>query len=198
MTSKENQDSQKHQKKESGKAPVHHVFDEIEELDNDLPRWWLNMFYICIVFSVVYLAWYHWPIGKGASPEQEFDAAMKAGEVRMAAEKAKGFDYSSYLQDSAYIANGKAVYSEMCLACHGDRGQGGVGPNLTDDHWIIEPTLAALEGTIADGRLEHGMPAWGPVVGIDKVRQLVVYVYSIRNMNVEGGKEPQGHQGQWP
>lgn len=177
---------------------IRHVFDGIEEEDNDLPRWWLNLFYVTIVFAVFYLAWFHWPIGKGSSPEEEFSKDFAKLEEAAAVAKAAGFDYNAVLEDEAFIAAGKETYSQMCVPCHGDHGQGSVGPNLTDDFWIIEPSLSAMEHIIANGNLEKGMPAWEPVVGPDKVKQLVVFVRSMRSQNVADGKEPQGNPGKLP
>lgn len=186
------------QQKNTDEHKVRHVFDGIEEEDNDLPRWWLNMFYLTMIFAVGYMAWYHWPLGKGTSPEEEFAATTAILNETVAAAKAAGFDYTPVLQDKVFLAGGKETYSMMCIPCHGDHGQGGVGPNLTDDFWIIEPSLAGIENIVSNGNLEKGMPSWEPVVGPDKIKQLVVYVHSLRSLNVADGKEPQGEPGKLP
>jgi cytochrome c oxidase cbb3-type subunit 3 len=177
---------------------VRHVFDGIEEEDNDLPTWWLNLFYVCIVFGFGYMAWFHWPLGKGESPEQEFAAEMAVLNERVASAKAAGFDYRALVEDKQVLASGAETYASMCLPCHGDKGQGGVGPNLTDGFWIVPPTLADVEHIIANGKLDMGMPAWEPVVGPDKVKHLVIYVRSLQGTTVENGKEPQGTPGKLP
>ena len=183
---------------DSSNHKVRHVFDGIQEEDNDLPRWWLNMFYVCIVFSFGYMAWYHWPLGKGVSPEGEFAAEIAKLNENVAVAKTAGFDFAAVLDDQTFISGGKETFAQMCVPCHGDHGQGTIGPNLTDDFWLIDPTIAAVENIIANGNLEKGMPAWGQVVGPDKVRQLTVYVRSLRGLNVADGKASQGNPGKLP
>ena len=185
--------SQKH-----AKSTVRHVFDGIEEEDNDLPRWWLNMFYISIVFSVLYMAYYHWPLGVGLSPEEEFEGHMNELSEQEQVIRAAGFDYNAVINDEAMVAAGKATYMEMCVPCHGEQGQGSVGPNLTDQFWIVEPTLASVEQVIAEGNLEKGMPAWGAIIGQDKMKQLVVFIRSLQSSTGVAGKQPQGTPGILP
>lgn len=193
MDTKDDQISQKH-----AKPAIRHVFDGIEEEDNDLPRWWLNMFYISIVFSVIYMAYYHWPLGIGLSPEEEFEIHMTALKEQEQDARAAGFDYTAVVDDAAMLEAGKTTYMEMCVPCHGEQGQGSVGPNLTDQFWIVEPTFAGVEQIITEGNLEKGMPAWGPIIGPDKVKQLVVFVRSLQSKAAAAGKEPQGIAGSLP
>ena len=187
----------KDNQKDRGESIIRHVFDGIEEEDNDLPRWWLNMFYVTIVFSVFYMAWFHWPIGKGLSPEEIFAKQTQAISERreLARAEGNGFDYQTLLGDPATIAEGKAAYDQVCIPCHGIHGEGSVGPNLTDDYWIIEPTLAAVEEIIATGNLEKGMPGWEPIIGLDRVRQIVAYIVSIQGSDPPNAREPQGEPG---
>ena len=66
-----------------------HEYDGIQELDNDLPRWWLNGFYFTIIFAVVYLLYYHFS-GTGPSPEQEFLTEMAEAGYRVPRSALKG------------------------------------------------------------------------------------------------------------
>jgi cytochrome c oxidase cbb3-type subunit 3 len=117
---------------------------------------------------------------------------------KAATAKAAGYDYAAALSDAKVLSEGRETYMQMCVPCHGERGGGSVGPNLADEFWIIEPTLAAVEEVIAAGNLEKGMPAWEPVVGVEKVRQLVVFVRSLQGTNPDKPKEPQGNPGKLP
>ena len=78
-----------------------------------------------------------------------------------------------------------------CLPC--DKGQGIIGPNLTDDFWIHgKGTLMDIAAVITSGVPEKGMPPWGPVLSADELRDVAVFVHSIHGSNPSGAKAPQG------
>lgn len=163
--------------------------DGIEEYDNALPRWWVWLFNLTIVFSVAYLAWLH--VFNGETIQQEY--ARKVAEVEAAktstAASAGGAGGPS---DGQWVAEGKAAYATNCTPCHGAAGEGIVGPNLTDKFWIHGGKPDQIEKVIAEGVLEKGMPAWKPVVGETKVKQIAAYVESLKGTNPPNGKAPQG------
>lgn len=179
--------------------PRDHVFDGIFEYDNDLPRWWVVMFIVTIVFSVGYMAWYHLGLFPSASLEAEYEEALATSKAATAAAgagaSAQPIDYKVAAGDVTSMTAAKEVYSTTCAPCHGVAGQGVVGPNLTDDFWIHGPTAAAVETVISRGVLEKGMPAWGEILGPDKVRLLVSYIVSLQGSNPAEPKAPQGDAG---
>lgn len=174
----------------------HHEFDGIQEYDNDMPKWWINLFVITIIFGVLYFVWYHLPYFPSQSLLDEYYAASSAAAVetksrndRQATEK---FDYSKASTDQAFIARGKETFTTTCAPCHASDGGGGVGPNLTDKFWLHGSQPAAIEASIANGVVEKGMPAWAPILGIDKVRELTAHIMTLKGTKPASPKEAQG------
>jgi cytochrome c oxidase cbb3-type subunit 3 len=181
-----------------GDAPdTGHDYDGIRELDNRLPNWWLVTLFATIVFAAGY--WIRYEMFEGA-PRQldEFRAEMDAAAAEAAKRAlARGGVNDEALQAMAQVAatleSGHATYTQFCIACHGDKGQGLVGPNLTDAYWLHGSKPTEILATVGAGIAAKGMPAWAPVLGPSKVEQVVAYLLSIRNTNVPG-KEPQGDE----
>jgi cytochrome c oxidase cbb3-type subunit 3 len=176
-----------------------HDYDGIRELDNPLPRWWLFTLYGTIAFSVVYWFYYH-TLGAGLLPmaayRDELRRAQEEQDAREAALEAQGKGISdeqlaAMSRDPEVLARGAAVFKQNCVACHGDRGQGVVGPNLTDAYWLHGSKARDIYGSVSSGVLDKGMPSWKPVLGPTKVKEAVAYILSIRDSNVPG-KAPQG------
>jgi cytochrome c oxidase cbb3-type subunit 3 len=84
------------------------------------------------------------------------------------------------------VAAGKAVFGQYCVACHGPEAAGLIGPNLTDHAWIHGGTPTAILQTVTAGVAAKGMPSWGPVLGPDKVENVVAFVLTLRGKNVPG------------
>lgn len=165
-----------------------HVYDGIEEADNELPLWWLWTLYGAIIFSVVYWFYYH-EYNVGELPPAEWERVM--AERAAAAPSMTEEEIMTAAGDDARIANGRTVFETNCVACHEAQGQGNIGPNLTDGYWIHGGASTDIYETIDQGVLTAGMPAWGTPLGRDSVLDVTAYVLSIRDTNVEG-KEPQG------
>lgn len=165
-----------------------HVYDGIEEADNELPNWWLWTFYGAIVFSVFYWFAYH-----------EFESVPLPGQAyAIELQQRSGGAVSEELLvamagNPDAIAAGQALYATNCAICHKERGEGNIGPNLTDEFWIRGGGPIQIHDTIANGSLQAGMPAWAGPLGAEKVQQLTAFVLSIRDTNVPG-KEPQGER----
>jgi cytochrome c oxidase cbb3-type subunit III len=95
-------------------------------------------------------------------------------------------------QNDAILAAGRATYAATCASCHAANGGGQVGPNLTDPYWVHGGGPEQILRSIREGWADKGMPAWGPQLGEEKVREVTAYVISLRGTNVPGGKSPQG------
>ena len=175
-----------------------HEYDGIIELDNELPRWWLMTFAVCILFAAVYWIHYH-TFGTGALPTAEYEqyqiekAAEEAAKLLEAGEITEDL-LVSMSKNPAAVAQGKAVFDSQCVTCHAAGGRGAVGPNLTDSFALHGSAGMDIYKIVKDGYLPKQMPAWGPQLGELKVRSLSTYVLSIRGTNVSGGKEPQGEK----
>lgn len=183
----------------------HQDNDGIQEYDNPLPGWFLYMFYACIVFSFLYFSYYTgrtWALSKaGGVP---FSLANSGGDYLASVEMAEkegaaahspdlsGEALLSYLKAPASISGGEAVFKANCVPCHGDQGQGIVGPNLTDEFWLHGGTPDAVLASVTHGYPEKGMPNWKNVLGMEKVRLAAAYVISLRGHQVANPKAPQG------
>ncbi|MAQ15303.1 MAG: hypothetical protein CMN30_10985 [Sandaracinus sp.] len=164
-----------------------HVYDGIEEADNQLPLWWLWTFYLAIGFAVFYWIAYHeldvmpLPMEAYAKELQERSAGGDVSEELLTA----------LVADPDAVGEGRTLFVSNCVVCHADRAEGNIGPNLTDGYWIHGGSPLDIHRTITEGVLDSGMPAWGATLGAPAVQRLAAYVLSLRDTNIPG-KEPQG------
>lgn len=172
-----------------------HEYDGIEEADNQLPLWWVFGFLASIAFAFSY--WVGFELFHGRpTPYQEYVAARSKLEEARAAELAASPTVSPELlaqlaAQPSTVAEGRAVFAQQCVPCHGDEAEGKIGPNLTDGHWLHGGDPVAIHTTITEGVLAKGMPAWGPVLGPKATLSVAAYIVSIRNTFVQG-KPPEG------
>ncbi len=176
-----------------------HDYDGIHELDNHLPPWWKWGFYFTIFWGVLYLVNYHIvPIwNEGYSQEAEFNAEMAAAEKQLAEYRKTAADQIdennvTLLSDAASLDKGKSKYVEVCAACHGDKGQGGIGPNLTDAYWIHGGDVKSVFKVVKYGVLEKGMISWKDEMKPGEMQAVVSYIFTLQGTNPDGAKEPQG------
>ncbi|MCP3140191.1 c-type cytochrome [Pyxidicoccus xibeiensis] len=175
----------------SEKAPLHYIYDGIEEHDNHLPRWWLFLLWTTIIFAAGYWFWYH---VAEVSPGQAGEYAAEVAEVaRRTSGNTPASDESllALAADPTALGGGKAVFQSNCASCHGAQGQGLIGPNLTDPYWMHGGKPVAIHKVVADGVVSKGMPAWGRTLGAERVKAVTAYVLTLKGTNVKG-KEPQG------
>lgn len=187
---------------------IDHGFDGIMELDNQLPKWWLGLFYFGCAFCVVYMATYF--TTDFADPEVEYKEQQKE-QLASIAQYMKDtppptIDNAVYSADN--IAAGEEVYKTICVTCHMPGGAGGIGPNLTDDHWINQPEKTLFKNVFH--MVENGSPNNPAMVAFGKTGQLsgfdiqnvAAYVYHINQEQnpitvAEGGAAPQGEVANW-
>ncbi len=174
---------------------LHHDYDGIRELDNKVPSWWRYAFYASMVFGAIYL--YRMFVSE-TLPDQlrELQAANQVAAIQKEAylkNAANNIDENNVtLLDAAGVAEGATLFSKNCQACHGDKGQGGVGPNLTDDYWLHNGSLQDIFKSIKYGWQEKGMKAWKDDFSPVQIAQLSSYIKSLHGTNPAGAKEPQG------
>jgi cytochrome c oxidase cbb3-type subunit 3 len=174
-----------------------HNYDGIQEYDNDLPRWWLGLFWFGILFGIGYTALYHF--GSWQFTSEKIDAemakidAMKQEAVAAVPAAATGEDaLLKLVSDDAALAKGKELFIAKCAACHLEQGQGLVGPNLTDDYWIHGGKISDIRHIIEVGVVDKGMIAWGPLMSADEVNQVTAFVWTLHGTNPPNPKAPQG------
>jgi len=171
-----------------------HDYDGIQELDNQLPRWWVWLFYITIIFSAVYLVYYH-VTRTGDLSAAEYAKEMKAGEQIKAAAMGKFETSIATLQpstDAVSLEAGKQTYAKFCAPCHRADGGGLVGPNLTDDYWIHGSNYCDTVKIIWDGVPAKGMITWKTVLKPDEIQSVASYIYTLRGAKLATpGKPPE-------
>ena len=173
-----------------------HDYDGIRELDNRLPPWWLYGFYCTILFAGVYLWRYH--ISHTAPlPLEEYRIAVLHAEHEKAEylkKAANNIDENNVklLTSPADLAAGKTVFETTCFACHGKNGEGGVGPNLTDDYWLHGGSINDVFKTIKYGWPDKGMKSWKDDYSPSQMAQIASYVKSLAGTNPANPKPPQG------
>lgn len=174
---------------------LEHEFDGIRELDNVLPPWWKYLFYASIVFAVVYLLDYH-VLNISPTSEAEYKGEIQAAELQRAELMGSGALITektvALLTDPAAIASGSEIFKKNCVACHGTKAEGLVGPNLTDDFWIHGGGIKNLFKTITNGVPEKGMLSWKTQLKPKEIQEVASYVISLHGTNPPNAKPPQG------
>ncbi|MEZ6187715.1 MAG: cbb3-type cytochrome c oxidase N-terminal domain-containing protein [Planctomycetota bacterium] len=168
-----------------------HNYDGIQEYDNPLPGWWKALFLATFLFSLAYLAFLT-PFSVAREFEHE-DADLK--ERAASANLLEGISnegLEALSQDAAAMAAAKEKFLAVCASCHGDQGQGKIGPNLTDDHWIHCKQTTDIYLTIYRGVEAKGMIAWGKSLKPDEIQRLAAYVQSLRGSNPPNPRAPEG------
>ena len=171
-----------------------HLYDGIEEYDNHLPRWWLFLLYASIVFAVGYWLVFHSLKIIDLPPAKYEKAMIAATEAQLDRMAAGGLNNESLLLMStlpAQVEEGNKLFQTYCVACHLERGQGSIGPNLTDRYWIHGGQPMDLYNTVTSGVLDKGMAAWGKQLGPRRVQSIVAHLLAIKNTEVPG-KAPEG------
>ncbi len=179
-----------------------HKWDgDLEEFNNPLPRWWLILFYVTVVFSVGYLTLYP-GLGSfagttGWSQVGQYEEQMAAAEEKYAAfyERFAGMELAAIAADQDAMRAAGNIFGNRCAQCHGSDGRGAVGfPNLTDDAWQWGSTPDALLASIGNGR-NGAMPPMGAAVGGDEaIDEVVAYVRSLSGLEAQADKAAAGQQ----
>lgn len=173
-----------------------HDYDGIRELDNSLPPWWVWMFYLTILFSGVYMWWYHWS-DNGPDQIKEYEMAMEEGQKVKDAYLAKMADAINENSVTAATAAadldaGKATFKTYCAACHLETGAGSVGPNLTDEYWIHGGGIKNVFKTIKYGVPAKGMISWKDQLRPSEMKNVASYILTLQGTNPPGAKAAQG------
>ncbi len=180
-----------------GEIAMEHQYDGIVELDNPTPPWFMYLFYITIIFGGIYLFYYHITPDTSLSQDEEYTTEVQVAEKAKEAYMKKfansvNEDNVKALTAKADLDEGASVYATNCVACHGDKGQGGVGPNLTDKFWLHGGSIKSLFHTITNGVPEKGMIAWNKTLNPIQVQKVSSFILSLQGTNPAGAKEPQG------
>lgn len=172
--------------------PTGHVWDEnIQELNTPLPRWWLYMFYITIVYGIVYLVLYpglgSYPGMLGWTQESQYETEVAKADAEF------GPLYDKFMKEDLVVLAGNAdamntgerLFVNYCSVCHGSDARGARGfPNLRDHDWLYGGEPETIKTSILHGRT-GSMPAWeGALGGEEGVTQVAEYVQQLAGRDV--------------
>lgn len=208
-----------------------HDYDGIRELDNDLPTWWLWLFYFTIGWAVLYMLYFH-VFKVGYLQSDQYLKEMNPNYVRVAAsdsktlgilnsyhspfykpggditprmlllgagdavfiEETRESDTTTYIAftEPTEIVKGKELFIRNCVQCHGKVGEGGIGPNLTDNYWLHGNSFTDIVKSIKYGYTAKGMIAWKNSLSQEKIIHVASFVKTLKGTNPPNPKAPQG------
>lgn len=173
-----------------------HDYDGIKELDNNLPPWWVYLFYASIVFGVVYMV--RFEILGADNQEMELKKEIAQAKIEVAEYMKTAPDMMdektvTLLTDPADLAIGKEIFVSNCAACHRADGGGQIGPNLTDDKWILGGGIKNIFHTLVNGgRDGKGMIAWKGTLKPKEMQKVASYIISLKGSNPADAKAEEG------
>lgn len=175
-----------------------HTWDGLQEFNNPLPKWWLQMYYITIIFSVGYLALYpglgSFPGLLGWTQQNQHAREIIAADEKYGPIFAQFSDQSveDLASNEEAVKLGRSLFATYCTVCHGSDAAGARGfPNLTDGDWLYGGEPAAIKASIANGRTGV-MPAHTAIIGEDGVDQVTNYVLTLAGREADAAKAEAG------
>lgn len=175
---------------------IGHEYDGIQELDNDMPPWFKYLFYVTILFAVVYILNYHY-FKFSPLQDDEYAQEVEQAEAEIAAYREKNamsIDENSVVlvSDATALESGKNIYLQNCAACHGQKGEGSVGPNFTDEYWIHGGGIQNVFKIVKYGVPEKGMISWQNQLNPKQMQEVSSFILSLAGTNPPNPKAPQG------
>ena len=164
-----------------------HVWDEdLTELNTPMPRWWIVLFWLSILFAAAYLVMYPglgaWRGTVGWNQVGEYQAELKQAKLEYGPlfEQYRKLDLKAVAADPQAHAIGERLFLTYCSQCHGSDARGSKGfPNLTDHDWLHGGEPDVIKTTILNGR-NGMMPPMGAAVGSEKdIENVAQYVLSL-------------------
>ena len=169
-----------------------HEYDNIRELDNNLPKWWVWLFIITIVYAVIYIFVFD-VIRVAPYQQEEWKKEMVAAGSLAPGQPAPVASASLVaLTDKVSLDAGKYIWLKQCKVCHLEGGQGLVGPNLTDNFSIHGCGYADVVKVITIGVPEKGMISWKTQLTDDQIMKVASFVMTLKGTNPPNPKAPQG------
>lgn len=176
-----------------------HIWDgDLKELNNPLPRWWLWLFILSVVFAVAYAALYpglgnhRGILGWTQVKQWEQMQAQQESEAQRILARFAEHDPGELALDPAAVRIGRNLFANNCAACHGSDGRGSTGfPNLTDADWLWGGSPELIQTSIAGGRTGVMAP-WGELLGERGVADTAAYVMSLSGRKTQQGNVAAG------
>ncbi|MCA9299711.1 MAG: c-type cytochrome [Phycisphaerales bacterium] len=179
-----------------------HEYDGIREYDNPTPGWWHLIFLGTVVFGLFYVIF--WDLNPSTPTMHERHASATVHHLQL---KFAGIGelqpdaptIVAFMHNEEYLPIGRAVFKANCVSCHGNDGQGLVGPNLTDDAWKNVKAIEDIATVVANGAAGGAMPAWGRRLHPNEVVLVSSYVATLRGSKPGMAKQAEGDViGPWP
>ena len=165
--------------------------------DTDAVGWWLALFWATIIFTPLYILYYHF--GGGMLAKERYDAEMvaffdKQAEELLALGEINESMLAGLTSDPSMMNSGEKIFRAKCATCHGLFGEGGIGPNLTDDYWLHGSQFVDVYATVRDGVTAKGMLAWERQLRPAELMAVSSYVGTLLGTDPPNAKAPQGTQ----
>ena len=177
---------------DEGVGSTGHVWDEdIRELNNPLPRWWLYLFHITLIFTLVYLLLYP-GLGNvkgvlGWTHIERYDAEMVVAKASQedAFAAYRDMQPADLLSDAGALDSGRRIFGNNCAMCHGSDGRGAPSfPNLADEDWLYGNDFDTVLASITQGR-QGNMPPLAAALGEGGLEEVIAYVQQISGQSVD-------------
>jgi cytochrome c oxidase cbb3-type subunit 3 len=190
----------KQENHKEGETTGHTWDDDLTEYNNPLPKWWLYMFILTIVFAVVYLVLYP-GLGNYKGTLNWSQVGQWENENAKVTETRNEY-FSTFInlpiaemihpiidkdgnEDNRAMEVGERLFANHCSTCHGSDAQGAIGfPNLADKDWLYGGTPEQIVASITNGR-NGVMPPWGAALGEEGVNQVAAYIRSFNKEQPE-------------
>ncbi len=172
-----------------------------KEYENPFKKWRVWLFYGVVSFALIWLLYYYLYYLGGTSPENSERKVTKTTRLSQTQETAvpkqentslSGQESHEVRDTSSNTATGKSIFQANCAACHGLIGEGGIGPNLTDNYWLHGNTEQNMINVVRNGIPDKGMASWKSVLDSKQIRDVVTYILTLQGSNPPNAKAPQG------
>ncbi|MBL4809463.1 MAG: c-type cytochrome [Phycisphaerales bacterium] len=174
-----------------------HNYDGIQEYDNPTPGWWHLIFWGTIIWGVLYFVVVQMT-ALVPNQHERFEAVRTAAiEKQFAALMTIDDDLEKVLTvmgDENWLIQGKSVFAGACTLCHGQNGEGLIGPNLTDEYFKNATNLIGMIDVVTNGAANGAMPANKNLLTDNEIALVVGYVASLRGQNLEGPRGAEGEE----
>lgn len=169
-------------------------YDGITELDNPCPDWLMYIFYFTAFLAVFFLGYHFGSNSKNEILESYMKKLQNAQPTTVEQVPEVGeSELVALLQEPAELTSGEEIFKEKCALCHGEFGEGLIGPNLIDNYWLHgKGKISDIATTIRSGIPDKGMAVWKDRIPEENILQIAAYIKSLKGIQVENAKEPQG------
>ena len=173
-------------------------YDGITEYDNPCPSWLMYIFYFTALLAIFFVGYHFGSHSKDELLEAyviELKEAQTPAEASTPTQKpaVSESELVALLEDPAALAEGMEIFGELCALCHGESGEGMIGPNLIDNYWLHgKGKISDIAISIRSGIPDNGMAAWADRIPEQQILHIAAYIKSVQGTIVEDTKEPDG------